>query len=529
MGSAVVERARARAAAADEEQRFAVALESAAVPFSILEPVRDAAGRLIDMRWSYLNPAGASLFGRPAADLVGRQVTEILPRGWETPGLLERYTAVLDRDEAISFETPASPHNPGVWFQVIASPLQGSVAVWFADISERKRQEGLRDEADRRKDEFLATLAHELRNPLAPIRQGIRIARSASATDEQRRWSHDVIERQVKNMALLLDDLLDVSRISQGTLLLRRAAVALSSVVEAAVEVARPHIDAKGHRLEVNLPVAPVTLDVDLLRIAQVIGNLLTNAAKYTDPGGRLALQAGAEAGAFVIRVIDNGIGLAPDQTARLFEMFAQVPSAMGRSQGGLGIGLALSRRLVQLHGGDIEAASDGPGCGSAFTIRLPASAVISAPTPSTQPAASAPTAAHRILIADDNVDAADSLAELLRIDGHEVYVAYDGQQALAHFRRHEPDAVLLDIGMPKLTGLDVARAIRRLPAGRRTTLIAITGWGQSQDRLGAIEAGFDHHTTKPVDPALILGLIDAGRSPATFNRAAAPEEAPGG
>ena len=509
MAAAVVEREQARAAAADEEQRFAVALDSAAVPFNILAPVRSATARLADLRWTYVNPAAARLYGREVSELVGRCVGEIMPETWNTPGLLEHYAAVIDQAEVRQFEVQ-SMYRPELWMQVIASPLLGSAAVWFADISERKRQEKAREESDRRKDEFLATLAHELRNPLAPIRQSIRIARAATATEDQKRWSHDVIERQVHNMAVLLDDLLDVARISRGTLLLRKSTVGLAKVVEAAVEVSRPHIEAKRHHLDLQLPQTPVALEIDSLRIAQVLGNLLTNAAKYTDPGGRITLRAGLEGDGLFVRITDTGIGLAPGQMTRLFEMFSQEPSAIGRSQGGLGIGLSLSRSLVRLHGGDIEARSAGIGRGSEFTVHLPLGAVSVLDASDAHAAPSAPAVSvRRILIADDNIDAADSLAELLRLEGHEVYVAYDGQEAVAQFQQYQPDAALLDVGMPKLSGLDVARRIRTLPGGEHAIMVAITGWGQTRDRLDALAAGFDHHATKPVDPVKILALIN--------------------
>jgi PAS domain S-box-containing protein len=282
--AAVIERERVRAAAARNEQRFSVTLESSAVPFNILAPVRDAQGRCIDLRWDYVNPAAARTLGMRVEDLTGRCVRDVLPRNWETPGLLARYIGVIDRGEADEFEVQ-SLSRPNLWFHVIASPLHGAAAVWFADISKLKAQELELQEADRRKDEFLATLAHELRNPLAPIRQATRIARSAAASDSQKQWGHDVIERQVQGMALLLDDLLDVSRITRGTLLLRKSSVTLSSVIDGAVESARPHIEAKGHRLAIDVPEGVLMLHVDPLRLSQVIGNLLTNAAKYTDPG----------------------------------------------------------------------------------------------------------------------------------------------------------------------------------------------------------------------------------------------------
>jgi PAS domain S-box-containing protein len=515
MAAAVVERERERAAAAAKEQRFAVVLESAAVPFNILAPVRDANGLIVDLTWQYANPAAGRVFGSDVQALIGRRVTEILPLNWSNPGLLAKYSAVIDGGEVVRFETE-SIHHPGTWLSVTASPLQGAAAVWFADISEQKRQERIRQDADRRKDEFVATLAHELRNPLAPIRQSLRIAGSADATDAQRRWSRDVIERQVRNMALLLDDLLDVSRISRGTLVLRRELRELGAIVNAAVEVARPHIENKGHELRIEMTDATLLLDVDPLRLSQVIGNLLTNAAKYTDPGGKILLRAGLEGSQLSIRVRDSGIGLTQEQLGHVFEMFAQASAALGRSQGGLGIGLSLARNLVNLHGGDIVASSDGPGQGSEFTILLPAG-VIAAPNrvASRAPDAGrpAPLGDGAVLVADDNRDAANSLAELLRLGGQEVHVAYDGDEAIAAFECHRPASVLLDLGMPRISGLQAARIIRGLPGGEDAVLVAITGWGQSSDRRNALEAGFDHHLTKPVDPVLLPTLIASTRA----------------
>jgi len=515
--AAVIERERVRAAAARNEQRFSVTLESSAVPFNILAPVRDAQGRCIDLRWDYVNPAAARTIGMRVEDLTGRCVRDVLPRNWETPGLLDRYIGVIDRGEQHEFEVE-SVNRKNLWFHVIASPLHGSAAVWFADISKLKAQEQELQEADRRKDEFLATLAHELRNPLAPIRQATRIARAAAATDAQKQWGHDVIERQVQGMALLLDDLLDVSRITRGTLLLRKSTVTLSSVIDGAVESARPHIEAKGHRLAIDVPERASMLDVDPLRLSQVIGNLLTNAAKYTDPGGRISLQARCEASQLLIRVSDSGVGVPAEQLGKLFEMFSQLPTATGRSQGGLGIGLALSRALVRLHGGDIEARSAGLGLGSEFIVRLPASCLASsAVAPGREGAMRAAmtrgTTGLRILVADDNRDTAQSLQELLLLSGHQVQLAYDGEEALAAFKRDEPDVALLDIGMPRMSGLEVARAIRSLPSGQRAIMIAITGRGNARDRREALEAGFDHHAIKPVDPTHIQDLIAVGRS----------------
>ena len=374
--AAVVERERERAVAARNEQRFAVTLESSAVPFNILAPIRDEAARIVDLRWTYVNPAAARTIGRSVDQLIGKAVREIMPLNWESPELLAHYIAVIDHAEPREFEVQ-SPSRAGVWFHVIASPLNGAAAVWFADISELKRQERALQDADRRKDEFLATLAHELRNPLAPIRQAARIARMPGATDAQKRWSHELIERQVQNMALLLDDLLDVSRITRGTLLLRRSRVMLSSVIEGAVETARPLIEAKAHNLAIELPGQPLELEVDPLRMSQVVGNLLTNAAKYTDHGGRIVVAASLQGDELLIRVTDTGVGLDARDLGRLFEMFSQLPTGAGRAQGGLGIGLSLSRRLARLHGGDIEVSSAGAGRGSVFTVRLPDSCLL--------------------------------------------------------------------------------------------------------------------------------------------------------
>jgi signal transduction histidine kinase len=370
--AAIVERERARAAAAKNERRFAVALESSVVPFTILTPV-SRSGPISDFVWTYVNPAAALALGRESTELIGRSISTVLPRAWDAPGLLARYVGVLGSNEQCEFEMRTTATNQGDrWYNVLAAPLEGSVAVWFTNITSRKKYEDALREADRRKDEFLATLAHELRNPLAPIRQGVRIADAANSTDAQRRWSHAIIERQVQHMSLLLDDLLDVSRIGRGTLLLRKSNELLSVVMDTALEAARPHFEAKRHRLEKALPAAPVILRIDPVRIAQVLVNVLTNAAKYTDPEGEISISAQREGPDLAIRVKDDGIGLTQDQQAQVFDMFSQVPAALEKSQGGLGIGLALARGLVELHGGSIRASSAGLGHGTEIIVRLP-------------------------------------------------------------------------------------------------------------------------------------------------------------
>jgi signal transduction histidine kinase len=381
------------------------------------------------------------------------------------------------------------------------------------DVTEQVQGAAALEEANRRKDEFLATLAHELRNPLAPIRQAAMVAKVTPDAARQA-WAMNVIERQVGHMALLLDDLLDVSRISRGKLQLRVTHVLLKGVVDAAVETAWPLIETKKHRLEVQLPDRPVELAVDPVRIAQVLSNLLSNAAKYTDPGGTIRLSAEEHAGRLLLRVRDDGIGLGADHLEAIFDMFSQVESAAEHAQGGLGIGLALSRGLVQLHGGTLQARSDGPGQGAEFTVSLPLpvrTADLSGDASGQADRARDATRPRRILIADDNADALITMSMLLEMEGHEVHSAPDGEQAFARAEALRPDVVILDIGMPRLNGHEVAVRIRAAEWGRAPLLIALTGWGQSHDQERARAAGFDHHCTKPVDLERLLGLVQGG------------------
>ena len=374
--------------------------------------------------------------------------------------------------------------------------------------SELRQQRDWRD-ADRRKDEFLATLAHELRNPLAPIRQAALISKAPTATDAQKRWSHDVIDRQVQHMSLLLDDLLDISRVTRGTLALRMQSTELATVIESAVETARPTIDTKRHVLSVDIPAEPVHFTADPLRVAQVLSNLLTNAAKYTDPEGEIRITACCVGEDVVICVVDSGIGISAAALPRVFNMFSQVHSNTDRSEGGLGIGLSLAKGLIELHGGTIEASSAGLGCGSEFTVRLPRRAAAGkSQNPATPALAARPPRQRRILIADDNRDSAETLAALLRMEGHEVTSVHDGPVALSVFSELKPDVALLDIGMPGLTGYEVARKMRQSGPKVPLTLIAITGWGQDIDKERAFAAGFDHHLTKPVDPQRLVELL---------------------
>lgn len=364
-------------------------------------------------------------------------------------------------------------------------------------------------EQDRRKDEFIATLSHELRNPLAPIRAAARLIASPRMAPTQLQQAQLIIERQVTHMALLLDDLLDIARITQGKLELKKETLALFDVVDAAVEAARPALDSKQQHLTLHLPPEPLLLVADHLRLSQILLNLLTNAAKYSDQGSQIALECAVEGETIVLSVADNGIGIAPECLVGIFEIFSQVNGQTGRADGGLGIGLALVKGLTELHGGTVEARSRGLGHGSEFIVRLPLTvpSLAARSRASDLESAVAPVR-RRVLIADDNHDAAESLSMLLRLAGHEVQVAHLGRTALALARECRPDTAVLDIGMPDLSGYEVAQQLRREPWAAQLRLIALTGWGQDNDRRLAIEAGFDHHLIKPVDPDQLIALI---------------------
>jgi PAS domain S-box-containing protein len=505
-----VERARADELARQRDQRFQSVLQSSGVPFVLLSPVRDANRKIIEFRWVFLNTAAASVMRCNPADFVGRNVSDVLPRAWDDAGRFQMYVDAIEKNEVREIERQSEADGNHNWFHIVASPLDGDVAVWFADITQRKRYERELVEADRRKDEFLATLAHELRNPLAPIRQAAQIARNENSSEAQRRWSNNVIERQVQHMSLLLDDLLDVSRITHGTLQLRKQQSDLQSIVSAAIETARPLIDERRHQLAIDVP-DDLEVNADPLRLAQVLSNLLTNAAKYTNPQGSIRVSAAQVSDDLVITVEDSGIGISAEDLGKVFGMFAQLRSAQDHAGGGLGIGLALAKGIVELHGGRIEAASAGAGQGSRFTVRLPnmiTTAMDFVTARIANNGKGAPT--RRILLADDNRDAAESLAIILRLEGHEVDLAHDGVAALRAYQEHRPEVALLDIGMPKTNGLDVARQIRATPDGKGVLLIAITGWAQDSDKEQSRAAGFDHHLTKPIEPEALIGLLRA-------------------
>jgi signal transduction histidine kinase/DNA-binding response OmpR family regulator len=384
------------------------------------------------------------------------------------------------------------------------------------EIVERRQAERRLQESNQRKDEFLAMLSHELRNPLAPIRNAVEVIRRIAPPDPKLTWATDVTDRQVNHLTRLVEELLDVARISQGKIALQMEPLDLQSVLAHSIETARPTIDARSHRLVLNLPPGPVWLRGDFARLSQVVSNLLNNAAKYTPDKGVLQLSMTVEGGQAVVSVRDNGLGIEPELLPNVFELFEQGKRALDRSQGGLGVGLTLVQRLVQLHHGRVEARSGGQGQGSEFLISLPClSEVRPVPAQPAEPLQPAVSAGCRVLVVDDNLDAADTVALFLRIEGHAVQTAADGLAALASAAAFQPDVVVLDIGLPKLDGYEVARRLRKQPSNRHTLLIALTGYGQKGDQAQALEAGFDRHLVKPADPRELAQTIASWRQSA--------------
>ncbi|HEX2333208.1 MAG TPA: PAS domain-containing protein [Burkholderiales bacterium] len=458
-----------------------------------------------DLRYLWINRLGAQWLRRTPQEVIGRRMEDVM--GAEQLARIRPYIDHVLAGEEVSYEREVD--YPGIgrrWVSVRFAPAgDGWVAV-ITDIHERKGMEQALREADRRKDQFIATLAHELRNPLAPIRSAVEIQARADASEADRAWSRGVIERQVAHMSRLIDDLLDMARISRGKLLLRRERVTIAAVAAAALETSRPAIDAGGHRLVTRMSAADAVLEADPTRLAQVLSNLLNNAAKYTAPGGVIELHADQVGGEAVIAVLDNGMGFPPEVARELFEPFAQwAPAA--QSAAGLGIGLSLVRGIVELHGGTISAASEGPGRGSRFEVRLPLAAAAEAPAPGAPAAEPVAPRGIRVMIADDNRDAADSLCRILALYGYEARAAYDGASAIELCESFQPHVAVLDIGMPVRNGYDVARHLRAR-RGRDLRLIALTGWGGDGDVQRAREAGFDGHLTKPVDPGTLNEMI---------------------
>jgi PAS domain S-box-containing protein len=458
--------------------------------------------------------------------LIGMTQEECTRRGWSHAVHPDERVATMQAwEECVRAGSTWYRENrimgaDGLYHDVLAQAVpirddDGRITSWAGinlDISRLKHTEQALREADRRKDEFLATLAHELRNPLAPIRTAVQLLEVQTTDERQRRWGREVIARQVRNMALLLDDLLDVSRITRGRLELKKEYVDLRTIVDGAVETARPLIETKRHFLAVSVPPEQLIVEADPLRMSQVLANLLTNAAKYTDPGGRITLDATLTQSDLTLSVKDSGIGLAPDSIPNLFTMFSQINSAIDRAQGGLGIGLSLVKGLIELHGGSVHVRSAGLGKGSEFTVRLPASIIVAQrASQSDKEHGSSETPAEalgKVMVVDDNREAAQTLAAVLQLSGYGASAVFDGEEALVSGGQFQPDAVILDIGMPGLDGYETARRIRLEAWGRTVLLIALTGWGQEDDKQRAKMMGFDFHITKPADPKQVERIL---------------------
>jgi len=467
----------------------------------------------LEGRYVFVNDAAVIAFGMPRDALYGRTDADIFPAdaaamfaendrralatggGMQTVEVLEHDDGVLHHSLVSKFPIPGPGGEP-VWV--------GGIAI---DITERKRAEDALEEADRRKTDFLATLSHELRNPLAPIRNSLELVRRAGTDPSVISRSLDVMDRQTTHMVRLVDDLLDVNRITRDRLELRRSRISLGDVLRQAIETCAELAERGGHSIDLSLPDAPVYLDADPIRLVQVFGNLLNNACKYSARPGCIRVSVRTSGSSVVVSVADDGIGIPGDSLERIFEMFAQVGGS--QSLGSLGIGLTLARRLIELHGGSVEAKSDGVGCGSEFVVTLPIAASQAVERPADAPSAVETAALPlRVLVVDDNEDSAESLATLLTFGGHQTATAHDGPEALALAERFLPHVAILDVGLPTFSGHEVCRLLRTQPWGRDIFIVALTGWGQEEDRRKSIEAGFDDHFVKPLDSDKLLSRL---------------------
>jgi PAS domain S-box-containing protein len=498
-GQDVTEGWRARQALEASERRFRSLIDNAWDGISLLAP--DGAIR-------YTSPAQRRLLGYADEEVLGRSVFDFLHPDDQAPART-LLAEVLQRPGGRATAPYRLRHRDGSWHWVestavnlLHEPSVQAVVVNYHDIGERKRAEEALRQADRRKDEFLAMLAHELRNPLAPVRNGLEILRRLGREDTLAEKVRAIMERQVQHLTRLVDDLLDVARITHGTFELRKGPVDLAAAVNEALDICRPLLEGRHQELTVHLPGRPVRLEADRARLTQILTNLLDNAARYTPPGGQVCLSAEAEGAAVVLRVRDTGRGIAAERLPRIFEPFEHADPG----QGSLGIGLTLVRRLAEMHGGSVTVHSEGLGQGSEFVVRLPAWTGGTNGEGPGQPKGRPPPGAvapkRRILVVDDDEDVAKSLAMLLRLEGHEVRVASGGARALAAVAEERPEVVLLDLGLPDVDGYRVAQQLRQLPGGQGLLLVAVTGYAQEADRQRCREAGFDHHLAKPVDLA---------------------------
>jgi len=501
----LTERRRQEETLRDSEERFRL----------LMEGVKDYAIFMLDPEGKIVSwNSGAELIkGYRAEEVLGRHFSifypaDALARGWPEHELRMARAEGRFEDEGWRVRKDGSVF----WANVVITPLYGvdkqlrGFAKITRDLTERKRIEML-EEADLRRNEFLAMLSHELRNPLAPIRNALSVMRMSGVNESALSRARTVLDRQVAHLTRLVDDLLDVSRIAIGKITLQREPLEIAQIVTSAVESSQPLIDSREHALEVLLPDEPLRIEGDLPRLSQVVLNLLNNAAKFTPKGGHIRLTVERDGEMAAIRVHDTGIGISADLLPNVFDLFTQGDRSLDRTEGGLGIGLTLAQRLVKLHGGSVEVLSEGSGLGSEFVVRLPLLAVpASAPQP--RQAESRPASSRRVLVVDDNQDATETLELLLQLWGHEVQSALNGPEALALAVEFRPEIILLDIGLPGMSGYEVARQLRQLPGFRDVFIVAVTGYGQESDRLNSQEAGFGHHLVKPVQPEVLQELI---------------------
>jgi PAS domain S-box-containing protein len=481
----------------------------------MIDSVRDYAIFMLDPQGRVVswNAGAQRIKGYTQAEILGKHFSVFYPeearrKRWPEQELATARESGRYEEEGIRVRKDGT----NFWANVVLTPVYeaGGTLRGYAkvtrDLTDRRRVEAL-EKAERQTNEFLAMLAHELRNPLAPIRNALHLLSKKPTEDPAELWVRDVLQRQTVQMARLVDDLLDVSRITRSTVVLAKVPVDLLKAIHEAADAATQWMQARRHQLVVALPEDKLEVDADPVRLNQIVQNLLHNAAKFTPDGGRVELRAAREDGSVVIGVKDNGIGMTPELVATAFDLFKQGQQAIDRPEGGLGVGLTLVDRLARLHGGSVEARSEGPGKGSEFVVRLPARTSAS-PGEAPQPAEEAKGAARRVLVVDDNVDAANALRYLLENDGHEVRIATDGPAGLALAREFQPEVLLLDIGLPRLSGYEIARQARADPALADATIIAVTGYGQQRDRDRSSAAGFDHHLTKPVEYRALQRLL---------------------
>lgn len=486
------------------QERFLRSQEAAIQGYGLLKTLRDPDGAVVDFEFEYINPLGATISHSTPETVLGRRVTTVMA-GACAAGLFDAVREVVQTGMPVDIEIADASSSPPVWLRYMIVKVEDGAALSFSDITQTKelalslkQRAADLQRANAVKSLFLATLSHELRNPLAPIRNGIAIlkARMPAGPDDV----HDMMERQMQLATRLIDDLLDASRVDRGRLELHRETISVDSFVAAAIETARPNIEAKSLQLLLHQAPRPLYVEGDSTRLAQVVANLLNNAAKFTPANGRIEIWMRAKTDHAVIRVRDTGVGIASDDLGRIFEMFVQLDSSRSQAAAGLGLGLPLARELARLHGGDVTAHSGGPGKGSEFRIRLP---LVATPAKASEeaPVGTLPHIPRHVLIVDDNVDAATSLGTLLKYRGHSVHTCFDGSTAFAAAARSPPDVAFIDLNMPHPDGAELAVMIREQPWGESVKLVALTGMGQPADLERTRVAGFDEHLTKPARP----------------------------